>query len=131
MAQGEPGDSPVFLNKQAAAADQWGGATPQSHLSLSPTTSSMAPPAVQSPQLGAAMAAARGKHAALAAMVEEQAAVVVQAHVRGRQTRQQMRLTPILPRQSSNRGSSSPRWYPGGPSPIPPGSPGREARSVA
>ena len=122
MAQDEPGDSPVFLNKQAAAAEQW-GATPQSNLSLSPTVSV---PAVQSPQLGAAMAAARGKHAALEAMVEEQAAVVVQAHVRGRQTRQQMRLTPILPRQSS-----SPRWYPGGPSPIPPGSPGREARSVA
>jgi hypothetical protein len=125
MAGSEPGESPVFLSK--------GGGGPASSSSPSSNTRSLSPTASPSSpqQLGVAMAAARGRHAALEALIEEQAAVAIQAAVRGRQARR--RLPPALSTAPRSR-SPSPRFAHGGASPrspISPTSPGREARAAA
>lgn len=127
MAHSGPGESPVFLthtNGGAVEADAAAGhSSPRSTLSLSPATDRATPALkpIASPQIGLAMAAARGQHAALEALLEEQAAVAIQAAVRGRQARR--RRPPAL--LGSLTPSASLR------SPISPSSPGREARAAA
>ena len=123
MAHNEPGESPVFFT-HAGVVGSASHDSPRSTLSLSPvrTEATPAASAAGSPRFGVAIAAARGRHAALEAMLEEQAAVVIQAAVRGRHTRR--RLPPALTRSPSVRSTSFQ-------TPISPSSPGREARATA
>lgn len=123
MAHNEPGESPVFFTHGGVVGPASHG-SPRSTLSLSPVGTEVTPAAsaAGSPRFGVAMAAAKGRHAALEAMLEEQAAVIIQAAVRGRHTRR--RLPPALNRPPSVRSTSLQ-------SPISPSSPGREARATA
>lgn len=129
MAHSEPGESPVFLTRGGVAEAAGSHNSPRSTLSLSPAATEATPvaPAAVSSRLGVAMAAARGRHEALEALLEEQAAVVIQAAVRGCQTRR--RLSSALP--GSPRSQSPSFRTPPPQSPISPSSPAREARATA
>jgi hypothetical protein len=134
MAHSEPGESPVFLTRGGVAEAAASQNSPRSTLSLSPAATEATPvaPAATSSRLGVAMAAARGRHEALEALLAEQAAVVIQAAVRGRQTRR--RLPPALPGSPCSRSPlfrSTPLAGTPPHSPISPSSPGREARATA